>query len=272
MTHPLPPRTHDDLALELSAYALDVLSADERAVVEAHLKDCASCRDELRALSETTAAIGESVPAQPMDRSRQAAVRQRLVGRAKAESRGVTPIRTAAIPARVARAPWWLAAAASVAFVVAAYQAGKTSRERDAVRTALSAESLRVVALRDSLAIRERTLLAMAGADVKVVELVANNRRPNARMFWAQSTNTWTMFAHNLPSPARGRTYQLWLITRTGERISAGTFAPDPAGSAVVSAQYALSADALGMIAVTEEPAGGVPQPTGEVVIAGQPR
>ncbi|HWP70694.1 MAG TPA: anti-sigma factor, partial [Gemmatimonadaceae bacterium] len=118
----------------------------------------------------------------------------------------------------------------------------------------------------------ERTLLAMAGADVKVVELVANNRRPNARMFWAQSTNTWTMFAHDLPAPPAGRTYQLWLITRTGQRISAGTFAPDPSGGAVVSAQYPLAPDALQMIAVTEEPAGGVAQPTGEVLIAGQPR
>jgi anti-sigma-K factor RskA len=272
MTHPLPPRTHEELVQELSAYALDALSPDERLAVESHLKTCALCREELRALSETAAAIGESVAAQPMDRARKSALRQRLVDRAKAESRGVTPIRSAAIPARVSRAPWWLAAAASVAFVAAAYQAGRAGRERDTIRTALSAESLRVAALQDSLAIRERTLLAMAGADVKVVELVANNRRPNARMFWAQSTNTWTMFAHNLPAPAQGRTYQLWLITRAGQRISAGTFAPNPAGSAVVSAQYPLPSDALEMIAVTEEPAGGVPQPTGEVVIAGQPK
>ena len=33
-----------------------------------------------------------------------------------------------------------------------------------------------------------------------------------------------------------------------------------------------LAPDALQMIAVTEEPAGGVPQPTGEVLIAGQPK
>ena len=168
--------------------------------------------------------------------------------------------------------PWWVAVAASVAFAVAMYQRGVVSRERDDFRAALAAESTRALVLQDSLAARERTLLAMAGADVKVVELVANNRRPNARMFWAQATNTWTMFAHNLPAPPAGRTYQLWLITREGQRISAGTFTPNPAGSAVVTAQYPLAADALSMIAVTEEPAGGVAQPTGEVVIAGQPR
>ena len=266
------PWTHEEAIAELGAYALDSLAPDERAAVDAHLRTCSSCRDELRAMSETAAALATGVPSHPMDQIRRNAMKQRLVERARTDATRVTPIRSAAIPARPSRLPWWIAAAASVAFIVAMYQRSEVGRERDTLSAALSAESVQVAALRDSLAARERTLLAMSGADVKVVELVANNRRPNARMFWAQSTNTWTMFAHDLPAPPAGRTYQLWLITRTGQRISAGTFAPDPSGGAVVSAQYPLAPDALQMIAVTEEPAGGVPQPTGEVLIAGQPR
>jgi anti-sigma-K factor RskA len=249
------PWTHDDTRSELGAYALNALAPDERAAIEAHLKTCDSCRDELRAMTETAAALGTSVPSRPMDRIRSAAMKQRLLERARAERSGVTPIRSAAIPARRSLLPWWVAAAASVAFLLAMYQRGAVTQQRDTIRTA-----------------RERQLLAMAGPDVKVVELVANNRRPNARMFWAQATNTWTMFAHALPALASGRTYQLWLITRDNQRISAGTFTPDPTGNAVVSAEYPLAPDALQMIAVTEEPAGGVPQPTGEVLIAGQPR
>ena len=266
------PWTHDQTVAELGAYALDALSPDERASIEEHLKTCDACRAELQAMSDTAAALASSVPSQPMDNARRAAVKQRLLERARAEKRIVTPIQSVTIPAKARPLPWWLAAAASVAFAIATYQLIQTGKERDAIRTQLVTESMRSSALKDSLAQAERTLLAMAGADVKVVELVANNRRPNARMFWAQSTNTWTMFAHNLPAPPQGRTYQLWLITRSGERISAGTFAPDPSGSAVVTAQYPLAADALQMIAVTEEPAGGVSQPTGEVLIAGQPR
>jgi anti-sigma-K factor RskA len=266
------PRTHDQVREDLGAYALDALAPDERVAVDAHLATCQACRDELRAMNEAAAALSTVAPARPMDPIRKAAVRQRLLERARTDNSGVRPIRSAAIPARAAALPWWIAAAASVAFVVAMYQRGVVQREREDVRAALAAESVRVVQLRDSLADRERMLLALSGADVKVVDLVANNRRPNARMFWAQATNTWTMFAHDLPTPPAGRTYQLWLITRDGQRISAGTFAPDPTGNAVVSAQYALAPDALGTIAVTDEPAGGVPQPTGEIVIAGQPR
>ena len=266
------PWTHDQTLSELGAYALDALSPDERMGVEQHLKSCDTCRAELKAMSDTAAALASSVPSRPMDQMRTAAVKQRLLERARAEKRVVTPIQSVTIPARTRTLPWWLAAAASVAFALATYQWIQTGRERDAVRTELVAETMRSSALKDSLAQRERLLLDMAGADVKVVELVADNRRPNARMFWARSTNTWTMFAHNLPALASGRTYQLWLITRDNQRISAGTFAPDPSGDAVVSAQYPLAADALQMIAVTEEPAGGVPQPTGEVLIAGQPK
>lgn len=267
-----PLWTHEEMRSELSSYALNLLAPDDRTAIEAHLEACDACRVELRAMTETVAALGTSVPSRPMDRVRSAAMRQRLLERAKADRSGVTPIRSAAIPARPSRLPWWIAAAASVAFILAMYQRGTLTRQRDTIRTALLAESLHVARLRDSLAARERQLLAMAGPDVKVVELVANNRRPNARMFWAQATNTWTMFAHALPALQPGRTYQLWLITRDNQRISAGTFAPDPTGNAVVSAQYPLAPDALQLIAVTEEPAGGVPQPTGEVLIAGQPR
>lgn len=266
------PMTHDQVWAELGAYALDSVTPDERAAIEAHLATCASCREELRAMSMTTAAMAGSVPSTPMDRARSAAVKRRLLARVEADKSGVTPIRSAAIPARPSPLPWWIAAAASIAFIVAMYQRVEVSREREQIRTALAAESLRVAALQDTLATRERTMLAMAGSDVKVVELVANNRRPSARMFWAQSTNTWTMFAHNMPAPPSGRTYQLWLITRDGQRISAGTFAPNPSGDAVVSAQYAMAPDSLSAIAVTEEPAGGMPQPTGGIVIAGQPK
>ena len=39
---------------------------------------------------------------------------------------------------------------------------------------------------------------------------------------------------------------------------------------AVVRATYPLARDSLQAIAVTEEPAGGVPQPTGAMVVAGE--
>jgi anti-sigma-K factor RskA len=92
----------------------------------------------------------------------------------------------------------------------------------------------------------------------------------SALMFWDRASNTWTMYAHDMPKLAAGRTYQLWLVTPSA-KISAGTFAPDSTGGAHLQANYALAADSLRAVAVTLEPAGGVSQPTGPIVIAGTP-
>jgi anti-sigma-K factor RskA len=88
-------------------------------------------------------------------------------------------------------------------------------------------------------------------------------------MFWDPRTDRWTFFAHNLPPVQGGREYQLWLITPGARKIPAGTFRPGAGGSAHVEATYALPADSLAAVAVTEEPAGGLPQPSGALVIAG---
>jgi anti-sigma-K factor RskA len=85
-------------------------------------------------------------------------------------------------------------------------------------------------------------------------------------MFWDKAKNTWVLVAHNMPDLKTGRTYQLWLVTPT-QKISAGTFEAK-GGEAMVRATYALPADQLKMLAVTEEPAGGMPQPTGPMVMA----
>ena len=127
--------------------------------------------------------------------------------------------------------------------------------------------------VRRALDEQSRLVAAITGADVAVVEMTsAGARAPSARMFWDRKANAWTFVAHNMPALAAGRTYQLWLVTRTSEKISAGTFTPSATGDALVRATYALARDSLAAVAVTEEPAGGVPQPTGSMVISGAPR
>ena len=87
-------------------------------------------------------------------------------------------------------------------------------------------------------------------------------------MFWDKATDKWTFVAHNLAPLAAGRTYQLWLVTATA-KISAGTFTVSPKGDVMLQATYALDRNALKAVAVTEEPMGGMPQPTGAMVVVG---
>jgi anti-sigma-K factor RskA len=76
------------------------------------------------------------------------------------------------------------------------------------------------------------------------------------------------MVTYNIRPPKPGMTYQVWLVTADA-KISAGTFKPDAAGRTMMHARYALDRDALRSVAVTEEPEGGMPAPTGPMVIAG---
>lgn len=167
----------------------------------------------------------------------------------------------------------WMLAAASLGLVLAQLRTNSAlTAERDAVRAALSAATASGTQLSAQLASRDSLVAAMTGAQVRVVELASTAKlAPGARMFWDRLTNRWTLVTHDLQPVQAGRTYQLWLVTAKAEKISAGTFNTDARGRAVVQATYALAESDLAAIAITEEPEGGSPQPTGTILVAGTP-
>jgi hypothetical protein len=166
----------------------------------------------------------------------------------------------------------WLAIAATVAFVATAAQLFRVTSDRNEMRTRIAAlDTLAPVA--DSLEAvvgeRDAMITAMSGPDVMVVPLTNRTaRQPLGRMTWNRASHDWIMVTYGLRQPREGMTYQVWLITDDA-RISAGTFRPDATGNTMMRAKYELPRDALRSVAVTEEPEGGVPSPTGPMVIAG---
>ncbi len=167
----------------------------------------------------------------------------------------------------------WMAAAASIGVALAQVRTnGDLMSERDAARAALSSATASTTQLSAQLASRDSLVSAMTGAQVSVVELASTAKlAPGARMFWDRLTNRWTLITHDLQPVQAGRTYQLWLVTAKAEKISAGTFNTDAQGRAIVQATYALAEADLAAIAITEEPEGGSPQPTGTILVAGTP-
>ncbi|HEY7393685.1 MAG TPA: anti-sigma factor [Gemmatimonadaceae bacterium] len=293
---------HDEAFADLDALAFDLLDEAERNAIMAHIEGCDECRAEL---DRRRAMVADLAFAAPLSndtatggRSR---IRERLMARAAAEQPPVhtAPVQTGA-PSRAKRsghgrqttAPIllptqmptlmrsrmqrnlpWMAAAASILFVVTLGLLGVTVRDRNAIKDALDAQKLASISASraaDSLgavvAARDSIIAGLAGRDVTMMTLTSTAAQaPYARMFWDRTRNRWTFIAHNMPELKAGRTYQLWLVTAKA-KISAGTFQPKN-GEAIVQATYALT-DPLAAIAVTEEPAGGVPQPTGAPVIA----
>ncbi len=252
--------------------ALGTASADEAREVEHHLAGCAACRSELAAIRDSVGVVGLAAAERPVPDL--AAMRARLLARVTGEraAAGRVPFMRSDRSTRNVR-PALLALAAAVVLTAGAGLYWNAAASRRALDSRLTAEraaaAAEIARLRDSLAAAGAMITALTGPEVRVVNLAASGtRRPGGRMFWDPASGRWTLVAHDLPALAAGRTYQLWIITTGGRKISGGTFAPVQ-GRAMMQAAYALPRDALGAIAVTEEPEGGMPQPTGEIVISG---
>ncbi len=96
---------------------------------------------------------------------------------------------------------------------------------------------------------------------------VAPKEMPGVKgtLFWDKNSGTWTVMASNVPMPAAGKTYELWIITAKGDKIAAGTFMPDASGKAMHEANIPAGMDTIMLAAVTDEPMGGVQIPTGHI-------
>jgi hypothetical protein len=168
-----------------------------------------------------------------------------------------------------------MAMAASVAFVVVAIQLMRVTSDRNAMRDEIASRPVAPV-IRDTvkgpasapISEKEALVRAMAGLDVKIVPLSTSRATRMGRMFWNRESNDWTMVVYTMPPPKPGMTYQVWLVTKD-KKISAGTFQPDASGHAIMQANYPLDRNALKAVAITEEPMGGMPSPTGQIVVSG---
>jgi anti-sigma-K factor RskA len=299
--------THDEAYSELESVALEITPADVSNSVRDHARTCAECGPELAAMDEAVAELGHLVVPQAMNAGRGAGIRSRLVTRARGErelrstaasgppdpTRGVasltgqgsrfTPgtqrtveaeLKKEAVPERRdtlfrPRAGNLFAIAASLLFIAASAQLMRVTRDRDRLRAQLSSIGPASDSIARLLAVRDSIIASLTGPDVKVVTLAKQNAtEPMAKMYWDRATNDWTIVTYNLPQPSAGKTYQVWLVTDDA-KISAGTFSPDERGHAMMRAKYPLDRNALRAVAVTEEPMGGMPAPTGPMVILG---
>jgi anti-sigma-K factor RskA len=262
--------THDELRELSGSYALDALSEVDRQAFETHLSTCADCTREVQEFRAVASALPFAVP--QIDPP--AALRDRVLRTAVAPG-VVIPIKT-----RPAKAEWTLPAWLSVAASFAAVALGLYTltlrqridlleeRLRDAnARVEESAKAATLASLRADRA--EEMTSVLAAGDVRRIDLVGQKTAPGAAgyAFWSPSRRVLLFSAANLPALSPGRQYQLWVIPKDGKPVSAGLLNLDQRGRVIALAD-SPNADP-GTVAVSEEPAGGVPQPTGPVVLAG---
>ena len=246
------------------AYVLGAITAEERAVFETHLTTCPECAAEVASMRAASGALAQAVPqVQPP-----AALRDRVlsVGRGRSDAR----VHDVPAPSIVVAKWGWLGMAASLAVAVGlgAYSIqlrGRVSlletRLQDALQRANASERQIADARRASFEAQSQ-IAVLTAPDMARADLAGQPSAPSAqaRAFWSRSRGL-VFTASNLPPLPAGRIYQLWLIAGKTP-ISAGIFGPDQAGGASLLFTTAPDVPRPDLLAVTIEPAGGVPQPT----------
>lgn len=267
----------------LSVYALGVLDGEDLRALEEHLAaGCPECARRLGELAGDIEDLAAAVPpVAPSDTTRARLLRE--LGEPVAASRSI-PSR-APRPWRVAGWGWLAAAAAVLALVWGLASRGALTSEVAGLRAELAParadldrEAARATGLAAELANaeadNERLAQAMAiisSPAMKPVALAGLKDASGARghAFVDPAGRRAVFVAANLPPLAPGKTYELWFIA-AGKPVPAGTFAVGPKGSATVPVAGALPDPAqIQLWAVTIEPQGGVPQPTGPMVLKG---
>ena len=254
---------HDALRSLAGAYALGMASETERREFEAHLSTCAECRQELaeiRRVNEALAMATPTVAAPP------ATLRRRIVDAAAADRRARTRVKSTL--------PWWIAAAASIAAIFFATQWWSVSRNLDEMRAELASTQERLTLAESLRASAERTatenasrLAVLTAADSITIALAGQPPSPNAtgRVVWSPTRGV-IFSAANLPPLPAGRVYQLWAVTT-----------PAPVGLMLVTPAAGQANEVAPMppgvsptaFALTIEPEGGSPGPTGAMYLLG---
>jgi anti-sigma-K factor RskA len=155
---------------------------------------------------------------------------------------------------------------------VATLQAELAKREEtiEAERQELRRVQGTMTALQSELAEREMALHLLSTPQVRLVRLTGLEPSPGAagRLLWNPAAYTGLLLTSGLPQTSRDRIYELWAIAGN-EPIPAGIFAVDERGHAVLHLPPLPKTKRVNKFAVTLEPAGGVAQPSGAMLLLG---
>ncbi len=262
--------TNHDAMHELTGlYVLGALDQAERRAFETHMASCAACAAEVRTLAGVARALPYGVP--QVDPP--AGLRDRVLGAAQVRAFEPGPLPDTA---RTFNAGW-LAAAALLVIAVGLGAYAVTLREQigglelqlaDAITRLNRSEQQVAVAVRSTEAAEAR-MAVLTAPDLLQVDLSGQKPAPQARGRAFLSRSRGLLFAANaLPPLPAGRTYQLWYLTATAP-VSAGLLQPDAGGQIVTAFQPPVDTLTPTGFAVSIEPEGGVPQPTGDLYLVG---
>ena len=242
---------HQDYKEMIPARALSALDAAEARALNEHLAECDECQRELQEWEATAAAMALS--ANPMEPSPK--VRERILSEIRNDLS-----EPQVIPFRAATRNVWtsfgsLGAIAAVILVTALIVGVIVLwRENSAVHQHL-AQSQKFL-----------ELATTPGAKATKLEGVDLGAGATAKLAYDRTGRAMLM-ADKLPNVPQGKAYQLWFIVGSNPPMPGKTFVPDSEGQGTLEDRMPAAAMDSPIFAITVEPEGGAPAPTGSIYL-----
>ncbi len=140
------------------------------------------------------------------------------------------------------------------------------------------------ISLRNKLSSQQETLneiLAKSGDETEMMNFFTNPRvdivklagmmtdkAASGKLLMNPETHQALLLVANVPTLEKGKTYQLWIID-DGKPVSMGTFEVDRDGNQIMKIKSMPEPTETSRFAVTLEPEGGMPHPTGDTYLLG---
>jgi anti-sigma-K factor RskA len=250
---------------DLELYALGALDADERNVFEAHLSVCETCKERLAEAQQRMAMVGATEPqVAPADH-----VKFALLQRVRETSHGqdTTPVVSSkrsfwSFLSQPVLA-WGCAALIGAVAVVSFHKSNELQHQLNSMRAQMQTQQDAITKDR-----RVADLLTSPQTQRVALKQPQDATKPEGRVYY-QPRQGLLFYAANLPAAPANHVYQIWLVPVDGVPISAGVFQPNNKGEASLVLPALPANVSAKAFAVTVEPAGGVPQPTGAKVLLG---
>lgn len=271
-----------------SLHALGLLTPAEQAELAALVAGDPALAGDVRALEGAVAALGAAVAQVDPPAALRARVLASITSSSSSastavdarSSANVTPIRRAGTSGRFTTFAWLAAAASLVAALGVgawAWQLQDRIRELDARLATAQDEVARLqntlgTAQQETKLLRAQATVLVA-PDVLRVELAGQPGAPGAtaRAYWSRQRGM-VFTAASLPPLPANKSYQVWVIADAQPPISAGVVNVADLGRDGNTMHFFETPSTIPtpkIVAVTLEPEGGVPQPTGDKVLVG---
>jgi anti-sigma-K factor RskA len=254
------------VAEQLDLYALGALEGEERREVELHLASCADCTGTLAETRGVLALLSFTVPpAVPPDR-----VKQQLFERIRRESVAPAPKKQSLRPNTEMRSiSWWnrIWAPAAVAFAALAVFLWVSNN-----RLADEIVSLRKAAIEQKAQLEHFRAVSQMVLSPDTVSVNLASVRPDfaggGRVLYNARRGA-LVYSGSVPPLAAGKAYELWVVPQAGKPIPAGLLSVSASGEGSVVLPQIPAGVAFKAFAITLEPAGGTPAPTGPFIQTG---